>query len=304
MQARRILVIVVVFIAAVSAVLSFYLLEREETRRVAAERVVVVSFSGPIMETRPLGMTGAITPQDVRRALSTIADDRSIDAVVMRIDTSGGSVAASQEISSMVEDFHLPVVVSMADMAASGGYYIAAASDGIVAHPGTMTGSIGVILTVMNLEGLYEKLGIDVEVIKSGEHKDMMQRALTEEERGILQELSDEAYGQFVDHVAESRDMDPARVRELATGEIFMGSQAYEHGLVDELGGEEEAIQLAGEVAGLNDPERYELPSPSPFQLLHWLAVDARSALSGLLLPEEMRWIEMFEEYIYPRINY
>ncbi len=305
MQRNRVIVIVVVGIAVVSAILSLYLADREEVRRIGTERVVVVRLNGPISETSSgLAMMGAITPERVRSTLATIEGDSSIDAVVLRIDSPGGSVAASQEISSMIADFPLPVVVSMGDMAASGGYYIAAAADGIVAHPGTMTGSIGVILTTMNLQGLYENLGIDVEIIKSGRHKDMMQRALTSEERTLLQNLSDEAYGQFIEHIARHRDMGLEDVRAVATGELFMGSQAYELGLVDALGGEEEAIQLAGEIAGLQSPQRYEMPRTSPFQWMHWLAADARTFLINRLVPEEMRWIEMLQPYNYPRINY
>lgn len=305
MQRNHVIVITIIVIALASAIVSLYITERETVRQRGAERVAVVPLSGPIAERASgLAMASSITPERVRKVLSTIKEDPSIRAVVLRIDSPGGSVAASQAISSMIAEFPLPVVVSMGDMAASGGYYIASASDGIVAHPGTITGSIGVILTAMNLEGLYEKLGIEMEIIKSGRHKDMMQRTLTDAERRLLQDLSDEAYEQFIGHIAHHRNMDPEDVRALATGEVFLGSQAYELGLVDVLGGEEEAILLAGELAELRDPQRHELPPPSPFQWMQWLTVEARILLQNRFVPEPMRWIEMFEQYNYPRVNY
>src|SRR5690606_15725083 len=141
------------------------------------------------------------------------------------------------------------------------GYYISAAADAIVANPGTITGSIGVISAVTNLEGLYEKLGIEVEIIKTGEHKDMLQRALTDEERQLLQDLSDEAWRQFVEAVAEGRGLDVAHVEQRATGEVFTGSQALELGLVDRLGALDAAVQLAGELAGLDGPVPVEIES-------------------------------------------
>lgn len=153
----------------------------------------------------------------------------------------------------------------MADMAASGGYYISAYAQGIVAQPGTMTGSIGVISTLMNLEGLYEMLGVEVETIKSGEHKDMFSRALTEEERDIIQEISDQAYEQFITDIARGRGLSMEEVREVATGELFLGSQALELGLVDKLGGVEEAIDLLAQLNDFENPVCYDLPQPSLF---------------------------------------
>ncbi len=302
---KGLVVWLIVGLAVVSVALAFYSSQQEHARRLEEERVVIIRLSGGISEgTSPLFAGGGITPEGVRRQLDTVREDPSIDAVVLRIDSSGGSVAASQEISAMISEFPLPVVVSMGDMAVSGGYYIAAASEGIVAQPGTMTGSIGVILQAMNLDGLYDKLGIEVEVITSGEHKDLMQRRLDEEDRRLLQDLSDEAYDQFVAHVAEGRDMSREEVLDVATGEIFFGSQAYALGLVDRLGGEPEAIELAGERAGLQNPVRYELPPPSPWQRLQWFGIDATHLLRAISQPDELHILNQLDRFLYPRIKY
>ena len=155
----------------------------------------------------------------------------------------------------------------MESLAASGGYFISAKADKIVALPATLTGSIGVISQVPNLSGLYEKLGIKMEVFTSGEYKDMYAgvRELTPEERELMQEMSDQLYDQFVRLVAESRDLSEEEVRALATGQLYTGEQAKELGLVDELGGLDTAIDLAANLAGVKGPTveyyRPEIPS-------------------------------------------
>ncbi len=178
-------------------------------------------------------------------------------AVVVRVNSPGGSAAASQEINSEIKKLREEgkvVVVSMADVAASGGYYIAAAADKILANPGTTTGSIGVIMQVTNLEELYEKIGMEIETIKSGEQKDIGNpaRPMTEEERSILQSISNDIYDQFVDAVAEGRNLSRERVLELADGRIFTGRQAFELDLIDELGDLYDAVEKAAELAGLD----------------------------------------------------
>ena len=153
------------------------------------ERVVVIHLQGTIEEgSGGIGFGQNITPSYV--------DEQLQKAAVLRVNSPGGSVAASQQISSYIKAFSKPLIISMGDLAASGGYYISAPADGIVAEPGTLTGSIGVITQVTDMEGLYEKLGIKIEVIKSGRHKDMLSRELTPEEREIMQALSDEIYDQ------------------------------------------------------------------------------------------------------------
>jgi len=205
--------------------------------------------------------------EQLRRA----ADDPSIKAVVLRLNTPGGSAAASQEIALEIDRLRQSgkkVVASMGDVAASGGYWIACRCDKIVANPGTMTGSIGVIMETQNLQGLYDKLGIDPVVFKSGPHKDMgsSSREVTEQEQQIFQGMIDDIYQQFVETVAEGRGMDQKRVRELADGRVFTGNQALEIGLVDDLGNYYDALALAAKLAGISgDPEVIKLSPESPW---------------------------------------
>lgn len=190
----------------------------------------------------------------VIRQLQEARLDPHVAAVVLRINSPGGTAAASQEVHNevlRVREAGKPLVASFADVAASGGYWIASGADSIVANPATITGSIGVIMEVNNLVELYEKLGIGSEVIKSGEHKDMGNpaRSLTENERDILQSMVDDIFEQFIDVVAEGRGLTREQVRDLADGRIFTGRQAADLGLVDRLGDLTVAVDLAGELA-------------------------------------------------------
>lgn len=297
MGRRRVLVLAIIAAALVSAIgLGLRQGQREAALR-GRERVAVIHLSGAISESAGgvLPAQTGITPRNVRRQLERAASRPGVQAVVLRVDSPGGSVAASQEISQIIESFELPVVVSMADMAASGGYYIAAAADGIVAHPGTVTGSIGVISTFYYLDGLYEMLGIEQEIVTSGRHKAMFSRPLTDEERAIVQALSDDAYDQFVNAVAQGRNMDRERVLELATGQVFSGRQALELGLVDRLGGVAEAVAFAGELAELEDPVPYELPPPSRFESLLQTIAAAPGLIESLATPREIRLLKSLE---------
>ncbi|HJP19248.1 MAG TPA: signal peptide peptidase SppA [Nitrospinota bacterium] len=191
------------------------------------------------------------------RQIKKYADDNSIKAIVLRIDSPGGAVAPSQEIYSEILKFRKNsnkiVVTSMGNLAASGGYYIACASDKIIANPGTLTGSIGVIMTFSNIEELMKKIGLKTEVIKSGEFKDIgsPMREFTEKEKKLLQGVIDDVYDQFVNAVAVGRNIGVEKVKELSDGRIFTGRQAFEMGLVDKLGSFEEAIKLTAELVGI-----------------------------------------------------
>jgi len=205
--------------------------------------------------------------EQLRRA----ADDPSVKAVVLRLNTPGGTAAASQEIALEVDRLRKAgkkVVASMGDVAASGGYWIACRCDKIVANPGTITGSIGVIMETQNLQGLYEKLGVDPVVFKSGPHKDMgsTSRVVTEQEQQIFQSMVDDMYKQFVETVSEGRGIDQAQVREVADGRVFTGSQAMENGLVDDLGNYYDAIDIAADLAGIRgEPEVINLSPEYPW---------------------------------------
>jgi protease-4 len=197
---------------------------------------------------------------DVVDEIKEHVKDHSIRAIILRIDSPGGAVAPSQEIYEEVkkasEEKH--VVVSMGSIAASGGYYIAAPADMIIANPGTLTGSIGVIMEIPNLEGLMSKIGVRTEVIKSGKHKDMASafRKMDPEDRDILQSVMDNVHEQFIRAVAEGRKLKVEEVRPLADGRIFSGEQAKGLKLVDEIGTLEDSVKKAAELAGISgEPE-------------------------------------------------
>jgi protease-4 len=184
-------------------------------------------------------------------------DNDSIKAIVLRVDSPGGGVGPSQEIYDevLLADDEKPVVVSMGSVAASGGYYVAAAAREIIANPGTITGSIGVIMEFANFQELLDKIGLNSVVVKSGEYKDIGSptREMSAAEQQILQELIDDVHSQFVTSVATGRELDEESVRIIADGRIFSGRKALEMGLVDRMGNLEVAIQRAAELAGLED---------------------------------------------------
>ena len=188
--------------------------------------------------------------------------NQAIKALVIRINSPGGGVAAAQEIYEELQRtksrHRKPIVASMGSLAASGGYYIACGSDRIFANPGSITGSIGVIMQLSNISGLLEKVGVKSVTIKSGEHKDMgsMTRDLSPEDRMIFQGVLDDVRDQFIDVVAKSRRMDKEKVREIADGRIFTGRQAIGLGLVDELGNLSDAVNYAAQVGGIKGKAR------------------------------------------------
>ena len=202
-------------------------------------------------------LEGIITDGDALvRELKEHADNTSVRAVVVRINSPGGVVAPTQEIAGAVKRLRSkgkPVVASLGSVAASGGYYVAAATDRILANPGTLTGSIGVVMQMANVEGLLKKVGVDYVVVKAGRYKDVgnFARTMTPDERAILQKLLDDVHGQFIEAVADGRKLDRATVVAIADGRIYSGQQAFELKLVDELGGLEEAIEAAAKLAGL-----------------------------------------------------
>ena len=202
---------------------------------------------------------GTISESDVAvQNLKRFASSDGIKAVVVRIDSPGGGVVPTQEIYAEIEKVKKkkPVIASLGGMATSGGYYVAAACDQIVANPGTLTGSIGVIMELANVEALMEKLGVKGYNVKSGPYKDIGSpfRPLSPEGKAILQSVVDSVYGQFVRAVAKGRSMEEGRVRELADSSVFSGEQAKEKGLVDSLGNLEDAIEMASKRAGIQGP--------------------------------------------------
>ena len=199
----------------------------------------------------------------------------SIKGIVLRVDSPGGGVGPSQEIYEEIKKTVAvkPVVVSMGSVAASGGYYVSAPVNRIFANPGTITGSIGVIMEFTNVQELFGKIGLKNQVIKSGEHKDIGSpvRPMTDSDRQILQSLIDDTQQQFVAAVAEGRKMSVADVVPLADGRVFTGRQALAVGLVDELGNLQDAISAAARMAGIDGEPRVVYPpqeKPGVFQYL------------------------------------
>ena len=223
------------------------------------DQVAVIHVDGVIVGGRgQAGLFGDGGGTDaIIRQIQSARDDAEVRAVVIRINSPGGSAPASQEVGEELKKLRASgkvVVASMGDIAASGGYWIAALCDKIYANPGTITGSIGVYIPYANWQELFKKVGISGEKIKSGPHKDMLspERPMTDKERAIVQEMVDDLYEQFVAVVAEGRKMDPAKVRQLADGRIYTGRQARTLGLVDEMGTMEDAVRSAAKTAGIS----------------------------------------------------
>lgn len=208
-------------------------------------------------------INGAIAGQTRKRVLEALdtIEERKYPALLLRIDSPGGTVGDSQEIYSALKRLRdkTKIVASFGNISASGGVYIGMGAEHIMANPGTITGSIGVILRGNNLERLLDKIGVSFKVIKSGPYKDILafDRELTEPEQHILQELIDVSYGQFVGTVAEARNLPVDTVKSFADGRIFTGQQALALGVIDRLGTEEDARRWAAELAGL-DPDKAE----------------------------------------------
>ncbi|MDD4334389.1 MAG: signal peptide peptidase SppA [Desulfotomaculaceae bacterium] len=242
--------------------------------------VGIIYIGGVIANGLPGGAAFAdqVASEDIAAALREAARDPLLKAVVIRLNSPGGTAAAAQEISAEVERLRASgkkIVASMGDTAASGAYWIAAGTDRIVANPGTMTGSIGVIMERYDLQGLYEKIGVDTETFKSGPHKDMgsVSRPSTSEERAIFQSMIDDIYNQFVEFVAQGRHKDIAEVRTLADGRVYTGRQAIELGLVDQLGDFHDAVLLAGSLAGIpGEPAVVNLGPKNIFRQLFGIA--------------------------------
>ncbi|MDE2662940.1 MAG: signal peptide peptidase SppA [Gemmatimonadota bacterium] len=253
------------------------------TSFLAGGRVAVVPLRGVITDE------AAFT-----KALDGFREDPGVRAFVIEIESPGGTVGASQSIFEAIRDLRddddRPVLAWMGDVGASGGYYAAVAADSVYALPGTMTGSIGVIMEFPNAEELFRKVGVDWEVVASAEHKDLggYARALSSEDRVILEELVSDVHEQFVEVVSDNRNLDRETVRGLADGRVFTGRQANELGLVDGLMTLPETIELAGRMAGLGtDPTvvRPREPTVGLFDLIGGLSLGDARAWIGSLAP-------------------
>ena len=216
----------------------------KSSRLAFGDKIAIVEVKGVISQS-----SGII------EELQQYVDDRDVKAIILRIDSPGGGVGPSQEIYREVMKIRpkKKVVTSMGSVAASGGYYIASASDLIVANPGTITGSIGVIMQFSNFEELLKKIGIKGVVLKSGEHKDIGSpfREMTQEEKKIMQEVLDNVHQQFIQAVADGRKLDRTKVAEIADGRILTGEQAKNLGLVDQMGNLQDTIEITAKMVGI-----------------------------------------------------
>jgi protease-4 len=231
-----------VIITAIIVVLSIVASLKDKVS--IGEKVALIYVEGVIFDSR-----------DVIEEIKDYSSDNSVKAIVLRVNSPGGGVAPSQEIYEEVKKAmeKKKVVVSMGAVAASGGYYIACPADMIVANAGTLTGSMGVIMEIPNIEGLMQKIGVEHQVIKSGRHKDIASvfKTMSAEERALLQEVLDDVHEQFIEAVSQGRGLKVDKVKAIADGRIFTGRMAKEIGLVDELGNLDVAIKFAGELSGI-----------------------------------------------------
>jgi protease-4 len=227
-----------------------------------AEKIAIVRVEGVIFNSK-----------EIISQLKKYQSNPTVKAIVLRVNSPGGGVGPAQEIHELIRQIarkkEKKILVSMGSVAASGGYYIACPAEKIVANPGTITGSIGVIMEFPNIQELFKKVGLDTVVVKSGKFKDIGSpiRTMSEEEKRLLQGMIDDVYTQFVRAVAEGRNLPVERVRKLADGRIFSGKQAKEFGLVDELGGLEHTVQLAAKLTGLEKKAFIRLEEKERFNL-------------------------------------
>ncbi len=267
--------VVAVIVAAFAA--AVYLLGESTSSVLSSDKIGVVVVRGVIADPAP-----------TLKALHKFRKDKDVRAILLRVDSPGGGVGASQEIFREIQRVKKvkPVVCSMGGVAASGGLYISVPCTKVVANPGTITGSIGVILTIPDLKQLFTKIGIRMQVVKSGALKatGQIDRPLSEAERAMLQKLSTDIYEQFVEHVASSRKIPVEKVRAFANGGVFSGKEAVELGLVDELGNFMDAVTLAAKLAGIKGEPQLVNPQED-FQGLieRMLRDESRALVQGIM---------------------
>jgi len=234
--------------------------------RTAQDKILRIPVSGPIISISGQGM-GCFwgghedIVESIITALKKAKDDHKIKAIIFEVNSPGGGITECDQIHKEIQRFkgkrpEVPIIVSMGDMAASGGYYISAPANKIIARPTTLTGSIGVIAYFMNIEDLYQKIGLKDVVIKSGDKKDMgsVTREMTEEEKTLFQEMIDEMYQRFIRIIDEGRqNLNHEEIQKLADGRVYTGEQALKNGLVDELGDLEDSVATAKKLANLTE---------------------------------------------------
>ena len=241
------------------------------------EKVGIVELTGNITSSR-----------DIIHSIKRFRENSSIKAIVIRIDSPGGAVWPAQEIFREIRKTvnTKKVIASMGTVAASGGYYVAAGADGIVANPGTITGSIGVIMGFANFQELLRKIGMIPVVIKSGQYKDIGSpvREMTKDERSLLQNLSNQIHRQFIADIANGRGMDLSKVEGIADGRIFTGEEAKNLGLIDRLGNLEDAIEWAGRMGGIKGKISAVYAPKKKFSILKFIAESSVKEIANMIV--------------------
>jgi protease-4 len=283
---RRLTVVlatVLVFVGVAALLLLFGSMGRggEGSAPLFGPRVAIVELEGLIAET-----------DDLVRELRQHRDNPSVRAVVIRINSPGGVVGPTQEVHDALRRVHdagKPVVASLGAVAASGGYYAAVAADQIYANPGTLTGSIGVIMQLANVDTLLKKVGVEFVVVKAGQFKDIGNpaRPMTPEERRVVQALLEDVHGQFIDAVATGRKLDRSAVVQFADGRVFSGTQALGLKMIDALGGLEDAVNAAAKLANLPTPPPVERPRRK-FSIFDLVRNELGLAVPAALLPPRL----------------
>ncbi len=260
---------------------SFYIIMGGKDFGISKNRVEVIYVQGVMLTgSIPTGF-GIATSEEITKSLKDASEDEGVKAIVMRINSPGGSPAAAEEIVSAMKKIKKPIVISMGDVAASAAYYISAPADRIIANPDTITGSIGVIWEFQNRSKFYEKEGTSFYIAKSGEMKDMGGdwRGLSDEEKRFVDQTIAEAYSRFVKEVADGRNLSLSKVKDLADGRVYTGAKAKELGLVDDFGSLDDAIDVAASLGGIEGkPEVTYANKPSLSRLLFG---EEKSASSG-----------------------
>ncbi len=229
--------------------------KKTSTFNASQDSIYLIKLEGVISGSSSVSILGSsiITPEYIIEQFNEAEKNPNVKAILIRVNSGGGSAAASQEIYEELKKVTKPVVVSVGDICASGAYYISCAADKIVANKTSSVGSIGVILQIPNLEELYKKLGIKYTTIKQGKYKDVgsTDRPLTAEEEELFKQQTFKIYDQFIKDVSQSRKISEAKVREIATGWVYLGTEAKELGLVDEIGTYKDAEKIAAQLGGI-----------------------------------------------------
>jgi protease-4 len=251
-----------------------------------AEKILLMDLSGFLADDAPSLTIGAPPPRvpllaRVREELRKAEKDEHVRAVIVRINSPGGTITASDVLHREIQEFKarrkVPVLAALMDVAASGGYYVALAADTIAAHPTTVTGSIGVVMLTVNAQGLMEKIGVATLAIKSGDKKDAGSpfRALTAEERAMFQSVIDDMQNRFVRLVVESRKLSEARVRHAADGRIYTAEQARALGLIDRVAYLDEVVAMARQAAGLREARVVMYHRPRDYRATYYASTPA-----------------------------